>query len=65
MISYTTELDFSKMEVRVIFNGDTATFGFNTRGFLVDEAIKVSAEYMVEQLRIFTANVLAEKGGDR
>jgi hypothetical protein len=60
MLSYLTEIDLKKSEIRTKFCGETNTFVFdNSSRFRIEDAIKISGEFMANRIREFAAALLA------
>jgi len=58
MLSYVTEIDVKKKEIRVKFLGETNTFFFDDVKFPLEEALKVATEFVVNQLKGFLQKLL-------
>ena len=58
MIGYLTEVNLKTKEVIATFRGQRHTFAFNHSNFPLVEALKVSAEYMHNQIQEFLQEVV-------
>jgi len=63
MLSYVTEIDLKRNEVRVTFCKEVNTFCFDGKMFPLVEAMKVSAEFMHNKLVEFLSK-LVQKAED-
>ena len=58
MLSYITEIDLKRKEVRVVLGKDSETFVFDEDKFPLLEAMKVSAEFMHNKLVEFLSKLV-------